>query len=179
MNLDLSPNDKSIIGAICHYPDMKVEEKQKLINKLNNHDLIKITEALAGIKNMSELNAEERSQLIELETWRDDKRTRIKNEQIEARRRSNEPNAFAKKLIEMKNRGLISDDYLFLYGVSGSLPVRSTYAQMTQEERKQIWETRMVNRYGIRWRSYFNSVPVIFEDSSDLMLDDEWIKEGF
>jgi hypothetical protein len=181
MNLDLNPNDRSIIGAICHFPDMKVEEKQEMINKLQDRSLTRIVETLAGLKNMNELEPEERNQLVEIETWRDSKRTRIKNEQIDARRRSNQPNAFASKLLAMRSRGQISEEYLFLYGVSGDLPVSSTYAQMTLQEKKQIWEDRMVNKYGFSWRSYFNVLPSVFEDGCiDSALDnDEWVKEGF
>lgn len=180
MNLELNANDRSIIGAICHFPDMETEEKQKLIKKIQDQNLIHIVEALAGLKNMNDLKVEERNTLVEIETWRDSKRTRIRNEQINARRTSNEPDAFARRLIAMRNRGQISEHHLFLYGISGDLPVRNTYAQMTLEERRQIWNARMTERYGTTWNNYFESIPSIFKENyKDSALDYEWIKEGF
>jgi len=179
MHLDLSPNDRSIIGAICHYPDMKKIEKEGMIKKLHDRRLVNIVSALAGLKTLEELSTSERNQLIEMETWRNSKRDRLRNEEIHARRNSSEPSPFARKLLDLRSRGQVTEETLILYGVSGDLPVRRTYNQMTKQEQRRIWEERMIDRYGVTWREYFRTIPSIFEDDVREEIIDEWMKEGF
>ena len=177
--MELSTNDNTIMWAICQYPDLKFKEKEQMVAKIENPRIQKIAKALAGLIPLDELTTQERERLVSWETCRNRKQTRIRNEQHQARRNSNEPTRTAQRLLEMRDRGQASEEMLILYGISGDLPVRTTYNQMTKNEQRRIWEERMRNRYGVTWREHFRTLPSIFEDDVREEIIDEWMKEGF
>lgn len=177
--MELSINDNTIMWAICQYPDLKFQEKEEMITKIKNPHAQKVAKALAGLIPLNELSEQERIDLIDWETRRNRKQNRIRNEQIQTRYNNESPTNLARKLLSMRDKGQITDETLILYGISGDLPVRTTYNQMTSKEKRQIWENRMKNRYGVTWREYFNTIPSIFEDDVREEIINEWMKEGF
>ena len=122
MNKNINAHDRSIIGVICQYPDMSVSEKQKAIRKLNNQNLKPIIEVLTGLENNNILSKDDNIVLNDIQKWKENRTKRLRNQEIQARRNSNEPTRLAKNLIRLKEQGVITDQTLFLYGVSGELP---------------------------------------------------------
>lgn len=177
--MELSTNDNTIMWAICQHPDLKFREKEQMVTKMENPRAQRVAKALAGLIPVDELSAEDRELLISWETWRNRKQKRIRDVEHQARRNSDEPTRLATKLLEMRGRGQVSDETLFLYGVSGELPNRTTYDQLTLKEKRTIWEERMKNRYGVTWREHFRTLPSIFEEDVREEIIDEWMKEGF
>lgn len=91
---------------------------------------------------------------------------------------TDEETPLASKLIRLREKGEISDKVLLLYGISGEMPQRSTITTpQEKEEARQLFLTRIVARFGKRWRRFFKEIPTwLWEDETAL---NEWLKEGF
>ena len=179
MNTNINAHDRSIIGAICQYPDMSISEKRKAIRKLNDPNLKPIIRVLTGLENSDILSKDDRIVLADIQKWKENRTKRLRNQEIQARRNNNEPTRLAKNLIRLKEQGIITDNTLLLYGVSGDLPEQRTYQQLNLEESRSFWERKFRNRYGDSWRNYFDTLPSIFDESHKAELSKEWPKEGF
>lgn len=99
---------------------------------------------------------------------------RMKNEEIAARRQERETRR-GTKLMEMYRKGLIQQEVLILYGISGELPPRESMQTADERESvKQMFRDRMRTRFGSSWEG---RLPV-FWISERIGLHD-WLKEGF
>lgn len=81
----------------------------------------------------------------------------------------------AMKLVRMRDRGLIGEDLLLLYGISGSLPSHDVYSNMSPEERRHFIQSRMQERFGPQWQELFETLPPIF----GLEILANWPRDGF
>ena len=89
----------------------------------------------------------------------------------------------AKGARQLHERGLISDETMLLYGMSGDLPDRSSYFALSEEERQFIWVERMERRFGPNWRERFERgrfrLPPLLQRRIEQMGLHNWLKEGF
>ena len=83
---------------------------------------------------------------------------------------------------ELHKKGIISDEIMILYGISGELPEINMYKEMSFEEKQSIWEEKMEDRFGPEWRQRFNNN---FENYKLLLkrkkeyTKNEWFFSGF
>jgi hypothetical protein len=94
---------------------------------------------------------------------------RIRNEQRNARYKSNET-SMAARLKKLNQEGKISDQALLLYGISGNLPERDMYANWDADEREKYWQDRYLSRMGTCWKE------TIVRQGPEKVA---WAKEGF
>ena len=78
------------------------------------------------------------------------------------------------RMIELKAKGLIPDEAIFLYGISGDLPDLESYSKLSRDEIKKLWEDRLKSKLGKNWRKIVSKIPAIFCDENF-----DWEKEGF
>ena len=89
------------------------------------------------------------------------------------------------KMNELHSKGVINDQTLLMFGISGDLPDVSSYNRLTTEEKSTIWNEKLANRFGNNWREDFNrkAIPLITVrrlKASNADLDKiNWRKEGF
>ena len=83
-------------------------------------------------------------------------------------------NPIANRLLDLRRKGMIPDEILFLYGISGDFPERHVYVSMTIAERQSMWQKRMEQRFGLAWRRRFDNLPFFAKDCVH-----NWLKEGF
>jgi hypothetical protein len=79
-------------------------------------------------------------------------------------------------MIKLRDRGVISDEVLLLYGMSGELPDRQRYVKMSQDEGRAFWEKRFNDKLGENWQEHIVQLPAIFGRKG---LGTNWLKEGF
>lgn len=60
------------------------------------------------------------------------------------------------KMIQLHEQGLISDQVLLMYGISGDLPERDAYNTMSSEEKERLWHERIKSRLGPNWMERFS-----------------------
>lgn len=84
-------------------------------------------------------------------------------------------------ILERHDDGLISNEALMLYGISGPLPEIHEYRNMTPRQREDWWSERLESRLGQNWRERFHrrgyALPAFLrmvERSTH-----NWLKEGF
>jgi len=172
----ISTRDMSVVAAICKYPDLSEEEKDALLNNVEDQRYIPICSVILGRQERSSLSEIELQVLAEIESWSNYRTMRINAEQRAARYRG-EPTQMAKNLIRMRDRGQISEKTLIMYGISGDLPDRAIYHALSQEEKRNLWENRLASRFGTSWRSCFTTVPSIF--NYEEQVSEQWLTEGF
>lgn len=70
---------------------------------------------------------------------------------------------------------------LTLYGISGTLPDPEWYRNLTLAERREIWVSKLRERFGDDWRrrveQRMGPVPTLFNKEMKLTID--WLMEGF
>lgn len=76
-------------------------------------------------------------------------------------------------MTKLHKKGIISDQILALYGISGKLPDPEEYSEMSREDKKQFWCERMENRLGPKWKDRFRNR--LFFDQQFV----NWKIEGF
>jgi len=81
-------------------------------------------------------------------------------------------------LLTLYQGGLVSEHILYIYGISGKLPDRETYYQMSEQEVEVFWDKKMSSKFGKRWRNIFTKLPD-FLQKRDFFESNCWITEGF
>lgn len=176
----ISSNDTSIVAMLTRFPDMSPEEADRHIDKIENQENVPICMAIIGRIRPEELSDDARLTFEEIKNWSNDRTQRTRMEQITARQKQKETK-MARKMIEMHNKGQISDQTLVLFGISGPLPERSNYERLSIEQRNEIWEEKMRAFYGRSWRRNVGSSMRNFS-FIDKAIDSNiknWQSEGF
>lgn len=83
----------------------------------------------------------------------------------------------AKKIAQLHSTGKISDEIMLLYGISGDLPDRREFNQLSDQEKLNFWEERLQNRFGSTWRSEVRNIPEFLKEIRKI--DHKWANEGF
>lgn len=154
---------------------MSVQEADTHIARLEHEENIPLCHAIVGRIPATELDEDTRQVYDEFMRWSQDRTRRFRNEQVADRYRERE-NRVANALLRMHEHGLIPEQTLLLYGISGELPERRVYLQMSDEEKQLLWRERMVNRYGVNWRRRFTYLPEFLREKEFIH---DWKKEGF
>ena len=82
------------------------------------------------------------------------------------------------RMIELHEQGLISDQVMMLYGISGDMPDRDFYKGLTTEEKRELWADRMEERLGENWRRRFENLPPLLQERIE-RITHNWLTEGF
>lgn len=173
----ISPNDISILTALSMYPDMSLDEADTYIDRLEHHENIPVAQAVTGRISPDTLNAESRQTYDEFMRWHFNRVDSIRNEERSARYAQRETRR-ASKMLELKEKGIISEETLILYGISGPLPDRHVYIQMSENEKERLWSERMERRFGEDWRRRLNIRPNFLRRKCEKIAHN-WLKEGF
>lgn len=170
----ISPKDSSIIAVIFSQPNITSSELEQLYSKMDNPTCRRICEAHIGKIPFEDLNQYEQEALQEIRSWNKEKIMRINNEEVTTRLQERESRR-GNKLMEMYRKGIIRQEVLVLYGISGNLPTRNAMQTPTgQEASKQLFRDRLRSRYGPNWESrlpFFGIVEQVEKHN--------WLKEGF
>jgi hypothetical protein len=163
-----SAKDETRIMMICKYHDLQPEMQEEIINNCDSEDTKIICKVLVGqipLLNVSEHMQKEINDIYEKHSLQifNTRNVEIKN------RRNNTESSFAKTMLKRYQKGLISHSMLMLYGISGTLPDRHPLLNRsyTPEEKMNILETRLQNRFGVNWREVLKNN------------NDSWLKDGF
>lgn len=135
---------------------MPLEEAEGYISKIEHEQNIAICNAIIGKIKKEDLDEDSRLVFEEYNRWSKSKTRRIKEEQWSNRRRQKETQ-LSLKMNELHKKGIISDEIMILYGISGELPERNMYAEMSVEEKQSVWEEKMEDRFGPEWRQRFSN----------------------
>lgn len=177
-----STNDTTILTMLSRYPDIPADEADRYIAKIQNEENIPLCHAILGRISRDELTEDARQTFDEFKRWSDDRTTRLRQQQFVARH-ANRETELSLKMNQLHQRGVISDEVMVLYGISGPLPDRDSYSGMTTDEKRVMWEERMSNRFGPNWRERFsqrvNAMPFFTwrQVKSDQIIN--WQREGF
>lgn len=174
----ISINDTTILAVLSRFPDMPSDEADEYISKIEHEENVPICKAILGRISKDELSEEARETFDGLANWSENRTTRFRDEQLTSRRRRRETRT-ALALNKMRERGLISDQMMVIYGISGPLPDQQTYANLSLEEKQRIWTERMESRYGPEWRGLFGNaiLPVVRKSFAQPAID--WRVYGF
>jgi len=177
----ISTNDTTILAVLSRYPDIPTDEADEYISKIQHEENVPLCHAVIGRIEPDELNDEARITYDEFTRWSLDRTRRFRNEQIDARRRRKE-NRTAIKMTQLHEDGKISNEMMLMYGMSGALPERSVYTELSEEEKEAIWTERMERRFGPNWRRRFEggrfALPEFLQRRVERFVHD-WLKEGF
>ncbi len=166
---------------LSRYPDMSTEEADSYISKIENGENIPVCHAILGRIHKSQLDQDARDTYEEFVLWSQRRTRRIREEQWNSRRRQKETQ-LSLKMNQLHQRGIVSDEILLLYGISGELPERNMYMELSQEEKQSIWEERMESRFGPNWRNRFDRRNVgqpLFSTRKFEYNKVNWTKDGF
>lgn len=163
---------------LSRYPGMPRREADDYLSRIESPENAQVGQAVIGRMDPRDLPESARAVYNEFHLWSLDRTRRFMGEQVEARRKERETKV-ARQLLKMRERGQISEDVLKLYGISGHLPERVTYQQMTAEEQNLLWNRRMEDRWGSDWRSIFINPPIFVKEIKPPDDDHDWINEGF
>lgn len=172
----MSPNDTSIIHAVCIYPDMSRAERDQLFSNLDDPNLKNICLAAIGELDIEVLQEPDRTCAINLGLECKARIERIRQQQWKARR-ENVMTPLAEKLTRLHRQGKVPEKMLIIYGVSGTVPYRHPVENrnLTYEEKVVILQQRMERRFGVRWRERFHELPDWLGGSEKT----NWVNEGF
>lgn len=179
----ISTKDMTVIGAICQYKNLSTEEQDTFLNNLEDQRYRPVCSVILGRQSKESLSEQELQVLEEIEEWKKNRIKRIHSEQQAARYKQQAdpnlpPTRMARNLLKMRERGLVNDEMLLMYGISGDLPERHIYTAMTPEQRREFFHSRMESRFGPNWRRFVTLEwsEQIFEDREIL---EDWLTEGF
>lgn len=172
--MNISVRDTSILAMLSRYPDMPAEEADMHISKIEHEENIPLCHAVLGRISPDELTPDAKRTYEEFTRWSEDRTRRFRAERIR-RRSADRPDHIASRLLEMRNQGLIPEEMLLLYGISGDLPSPESYRSMSISERSELWRSRMRLTFGRDWNENFADLPRIFIENP--MHD--WLKDGF
>ncbi len=175
----ISANDTTILAMLSRYPNMPPEEADCYISKIENEENIPICHAVLGRITKEQLSDDAKRTFEEFSLWSERRTRRTREEQWTARRRQKETN-LSLRMNQLHQKGVINDDIMILYGISGELPERGMYMALTQQEKQAIWEERMESRFGPNWRTRFSSMGLrLFNLNKKEYNKINWSKEGF
>lgn len=173
----ISVNDTTILAMLSRYPDISSEEADRHIARIENDENKAVCHALLGRIQPDELSDDARETLEDVQRWSVSRTERVRNEQIHARRNNNETH-MSQRMIELRDRGVISESTLLLYGISGPMPERDQYNRLTRAEKTRMWVERMERRFGQNWRNRFQvQLPDMFRNDRRTQVN--WLREGF
>lgn len=172
----MSPKDTSLLKAICTYT-VSGEELPEIMSKFDDPNNRVVALAIVGKIDPSKLDENSQNKVKELKEWSSERMKRIHDEQVQARR-LNKETKFAKNLLKLKRLGKADELMCILFGVSGPIPDinPANNLQWTKEEKKQILQERMLERFGEKWRDYFDHLPEWLGTQDN---DMSWITDGF
>jgi hypothetical protein len=160
---------------------MSWEEADTYIQKIENEENIPICNAVIGRIDKEDLSDNAREVYEEFQLWSNRRTQRIREEQWTARKRQQET-AMGIRMSQLHEQGIITDEVMALYGISGDLPERRMYVGLSIEEKQSLWEERMENRLGPNWRDRFsNGVNNLcfFTNKKIEYIKTNWTKFGF
>jgi hypothetical protein len=169
----VSANDRTILAMLSRYPDMPREEFETYVKRIDDQENAAVGQALVGLLNKEELSFSARRVFEYFQDWADNRTERTKQEQWSARRREKETR-LALRLNELHAKGVVSQETLLLYGISGELPDVDAYRRLNQEEKQLLWRERTEARFGPQANTSF-LVPLIATSK----LANNWRFEGF
>lgn len=173
----ISANDTSILAALSRYPDIGREEADRHIARIEHEENVPVCLAVLGRLDPEELTEDARQVYHEFQRWSQDRTQRTYNEQITARQ-NNQETRLGQRMNELHQQGIISDEVLLLYGISGRLPERHVYQGMSRAERRRMWVERLERRFGRDWETHLRlRLPEMFRNPEDRQVN--WIREGF
>lgn len=162
---------------LSRYPDMPGDEADEYISKIEHEENVPVCHAVIGRIDKDQLNEEARQTFEEFQRWSLDRTRRVRQEQWSARQRRKETR-LALRMNELHQKGVVSEQMLLMYGISGPLPEREMYMAMTPEEKEALWSQRMESRFGPNWRHRFRNLPAFMQrriEASQV----NWRVEGF
>lgn len=171
----ISVKDTSILAMLSRYPTMPAEEADRHIAQIEHEENIPLCHAVLGRIPPEELESDTRQTYYEFMRWSEDRTRRFRAERM-VRRQTEQIDPVAARLLSLRRQGLIPEETLMLYGISGDLPDRDAYAAMATEERRALWQNRMQQAFGRNWQREFTNLPAIFTKEREIH---NWIKEGF
>ena len=178
----ISTNDTTIIAMLSKYPNMPSEEADDYISKIENEENIMLCYAVIGRISRSELSEEAQQTYDEFQNWSQQRTQRVREEQWNARKRREETQ-LGLNMNRLFEKGMIGEETLLLYGISGTLPDRNVYFGMSPEEKQNLWEEKMLNRFGPNWKDRFseNTLRLSIFNSKRLNCKKkvDWKHEGF
>jgi hypothetical protein len=177
----ISANDITILTMFSRYPDISEHESEFYMSKIENKENIPICNAILGKISPDDLSVESRKIFDNLKNWSENRTLRIRQNEIFSRKNKKETD-FSLKMNELHQKGIISNETLFLYGVSGDLPDIEEYRQMSYEDKKFLWEDRIANRLGVQWRTRFSqgdNLFLFFKEKNKFKINFDWKSEGF
>lgn len=160
---------------LSRYPDIPVSEQDEYISKIEFQENIPICMAVVGRISREDLTPSARNTFDEFSRWSENRTRRLKNEQISDRYRRKE-NKTSIRMAQLHQKGIISDEVMLLYGISGDLPERRVYAQLTESEKQVLWEDRMEQKLGPQWKRHIRNLPSMFCETKGVH---NWLQEGF
>jgi hypothetical protein len=174
----ISINDTTILTVLSRYPHISVAEQDEYIGQIEHEENIPLCHAVAGRISPDELTPSARQTYQEFKLWSEDRTRRTRNEQLNDRYRRRQ-NRTAIRMAGLREKGLISEETMLLYGMSGELPERTAYRIMTIEEKRALWEQRMERTLGPNWRDHIGRVPHLLQKKRIEFEIHDWLKEGF
>ena len=171
-----SVNDTTILAMFSQYPNISDSEADRQLLLLEHEENREICEVLLGREPENILDHNQLRTYREFIRWASDHTFRTRNEQIVARRQ-NRSTRLRDRMVEMHTEGIITDEVLSLYAMSGPLPSRLEYSRMTAIQKEEFWEERAESNLGVEWRVHLG-------DRADFMKMPvrkkvNWAKEGF
>lgn len=176
----ISANDTTILAALSRYPDMPAEEADSHIERIEHEENVAICHAVLGRIDPRDLPEDSQRVYREFHLWSQNRTRRIHNEQQIARYRERETR-MAQRMRELHERGVVSDETLLLYGISGDMPERHVYIRMSEEEKRMLWIERMERRLGPNWTHRVNRLPTFVRQllKEYSVSREDWMREGF
>ena len=175
----ISTNDTTIMAMLSRYPNIPEEEADEYISHIEHEENIPLCHAVIGRIRPDQLDDDTRRTYDEFTRWSLDRTRRFRNEQINARQRRRE-NRTAIRMTQLHEQGAISDEMMLLYGMSGDLPERTQYLNLSDEEKQALWEQKMERRLGMNWRRRFDELPNFLSKKRFFgRCFHNWLKEGF
>lgn len=180
-----STNDTTILAMLSRYPNMSAQEADTHIAKIEHEENIPLCHAILGRISEESLSEDAKLTFNEFKKWSENKRHRVRIEEQHARHRNSETR-LANRLKTLHEKGIINEEVLVMYGISGPLPERISYNSLSPEEKQQFWENRMRNTYGENWRNRFSRAitdlpifnPIQFRENKSREIRN-WKLEGF
>lgn len=168
----ISTNDTTILAMLSRYPNMPPEEADSYIAKIEHEENIPICHAVIGRIDKSELDEDARETFTQFSVWSERRTRRTRDEQWTARRREKETRTSI-RMNQLHDMGVISDEVMLLYGISGPLPEREMYSSMSQVEKEAMWRDRIESRFGPTRLQFFRCRRTYEVGKVN------WQKEGF
>lgn len=169
------------MAMLSRYPTMPAEEADTYIAKIEHPQNVAVCHAMLGRIRKEELDDDAKLTFDEFQRWSAARTRRTRNEQLSARYRREET-PLAAKMKRLHEKGIIDDSTLLLFGISGDLPERRVWVEMTTEEKEALWAQRLEGRFGPNWRELVRELSggTLFRFVTRQRRNEvNWLKEGF